>query len=452
MPNQVRRSLYSPQTLTVGRPLTIPLQDLFSGQNVVIYQPGALLGYLPLADIYETAINVDFDNDALTIYFTPQTADLSQIPVPFNIDIYYLADPSSIRQIPITAVYPQRRSAGPGGGIEDSRVLPEATKLWGMGDSYELPQLSYFDDSYTDVPEATFQDNASLTHFRIDYTPSSKRNFLVALTDDSGAEYLGVDYPPYTMSIRVAPPLLVNPDISPETIYLAPASNVIIQPRSVLNAIPEQYKENLSLGNFNYEIKQGSELVTIETGTGDEYPKLHIGRAGGRTAMFTGNYTAVIYLRDNATDTPRFALRFYIIVGGISGIPPQNPFPRFIDVPLGDPTGTETPEAPLNPAQRQNTMYQNLPYPPPVRDEQLTQRLFTGTFPDRPSGAVIAALVGKIDQEGTATTIGLADPRRQEKIKPQLLTGAEGAIYDVPRQLPDDFYVNWPHAVDTEEA
>ena len=439
----------TPLVLEAGRPTTFILEDLFASPSVVTYQPDgdSRLNWriVNTADDDLYNIQVEVTNGTLSI-----SADNTDNQV-FKIEVWYFQDAEGtvladdIYAFNISSVIPARRRI-------DEVILKVndegGVPLWGIDDSYELPRIAYFSPPES-APEATLSVSAGdVIVSTLTDNLGGTRSFITAKSDNANAR---VTYGPYTFPLSVRPPVAGFSDTAafPNILYLAPGGNIIIQPRSVLNAIPEKYKENLSLGNITYDIRQGSEIIRAVTGAGNDFPQLYIGRAGGRTAMATGNYTAVIYVQDSATNTTRYAMRFYVKVMGLTGRDPKNPFPRFIDVPIADPTATRTVEAPFNPAPPQNQLYQNTPFPPPVRDNQLTERFFTGTFPDRPSGAVITALVGKIDQEGTATTIGLADPRRQEKVRPQLL---EGSIYEVARELPDDFYVNWPHPVIREEG
>ena len=100
----------------------------------------------------------------------------------------------------------------------------------------------------------------------------------------------------------------------------------------------------------------------------------------------------------------------------------QNPFPPWHLVPNENPTAGAI-RYPAIPPPLGSTLYLNAVHPPPVRDGQIVERKFNGMLPDRLPIDKIGVVVGQIEQEGTGTTIGLADPRRQQKVKPQQLMG-----------------------------
>lgn len=419
-------------TLEIATPQEFNLQDIFRGSVVTYQTDGAERLNWRIEDasqdeLYDAA-NIRVDGETLSI-----TA-LTQRTQAFTIEIWYFDDPDDTYEFNVVAVNPQRREA------VEQRKIADAV-LWGPGDWYELPQLSYFDGN---APIATLSDISGDLNVT---ALAGRRTQVHARAIPSSCT---VTYGPYIFSISARAPDLTDDVSFAEIIYLSASGQVAIRAPSVFNNIPAIYKDNLALGSITYDILQGSEIVSILTASGDNFPTLLIGNR--QQATPTGNYTVSIAVQDTATTTTRYILRFYVKVMGLNGEDPKNPFPLFVDIPNADPTGTDTPTAPTNPPPPQNTMYQNVPFPPPVRDSQLTERMYDfsqSDRPQRPPAHLVAALIGRVDQEGTATTLGLADPRRLERVAPQILSGS---IYDVPKELPEDFWVEWPHNIVIEEG
>ena len=419
-------------TLEAGTPTTFNLQTIFGRSGSPVRWQGADNTYKINTRVFDA-----LDEEIYTVIVTAEgdtvsiTADNTVVQA-FKVQIWYFDDPTNIYEFNVTAVHPQRHI------ITDRRKIVESV-LWGSGDYYVLPLTAFFEGA---APAAT----VAVERGEMIVRTQGNRQVVEARSDDAIGT---VTYGRYVFKLSVLSPATEFSDTAaaPDQLYLAPGGLIVIQAPTILNNIPDVYKDraqsgkgSLTLSNFNYNIFQGDAVVSAVTGTGDNFPQLHI---GGNT---TGNYSVSVEMRDNATNTAQYILRFYVKIMALDGNDPKQPFQPWDDPPNNDPGNVAPPE---------NALYQNVPFPPPLRDSQLeNERIFRGTFPDRPDGALVRAIVGKIDQEGTATTIGLADPRRLQKIKPEILTGEDErvrSIYDVPRELPDDFYVDWPHALETQE-
>ena len=418
-------------TLEAGTPTTFNLQTIFGRSGSPVRWQGADNTYKINTRVFDA-----LDEEIYTVIVTAEgdtvsiTADNTDVQA-FKVQIWYFDDPTNIYEFNVTAVRPQRRV------ITDRRQIVEST-LCGTGDYYVLPITGFVEGT---APAAT----VAVERGEMIVRTQGDRQVVEARSDDAIGT---VTYGRYVFKLAVRSPATEFADDAPapDALYIAPGGRIVIQAQTILNNIPDVYKDRaqsgkgiLTLGNFNYNIFQGDAVVSAVTGTGDNFPQLHC------EGTHTSNNAVSVEVRDNATNTGRFNVRFNVKIMGLNGEDPKQPLQPWADPETDD----------LNPPPPQTALYQNVPFPPPLRDSQLeNERIFTGTFPDRPDGALVRAIVGKIDQEGTATTIGLADPRRLQKIKPEILTGEDErvrSIYDVPRELPDDFYVDWPHALETQE-
>ena len=419
-------------TLEVATPTTFNLQTIFRGSHV--RWQGADNTYKINTRVFDAldqeiyTITATAEGDTVSITALDASTDAYADALrrgPIKVHIWYFDDFENIYEFNVTAVNPQRRE------ITDRRQIVEST-LWGSGDYYVLPITAFFEGAARPATVAVEQGEMIVR-------TQGNRQVVEARSDDAIGT---VTYGRYVFKLAVRSPATEFADDAPapDALYIAPGGRIVIQATSIFNAIPETYRDNLTLGNFNYNIFQGEAVVSAVTGTGNTFPQLHC------EGTHTSNNAVSVEVRDNATNTGRFNVRFNVKIMGLNGEDPKQPLQPWADPETED----------LNPPPPQTALYQNVPFPPPLRDGQLDdERIFTGELPPRPSGALVRAIVGKIDQEGTATTIGLADPRRLQKIKPEILTGEDErvrSIYDVPRELPDDFYVDWPHALDTQEG
>ena len=281
-------------TLEIATPREFNLQDLFRG-SVVTFQPdGADRINWRIEDASQTelydAVNISVDGETLSI-----TA-LTQRTQAFTIEIWYFDDPDDTYLFNVAAVNPQRRQ------VVDQRKIADAI-LWGVDDWYELPQLSYFDGT---PPIAVLSDiEGDMVN-----TVISGRSHIQARRIPSSCT---VTYGPYIFRVSARAPDLSDDVSFAEIVYLSPSGEITIQPRSVLDAIPARYKENLALGQITYNIIQGSEVASAITGAGVGLPDLAIGMgAGGQQPIATRNHTITIEVQDTPTRTTRYVLRFYV--------------------------------------------------------------------------------------------------------------------------------------------
>ena len=429
-------------TLTTGTATTLSLRRIFTGSTVT-YRQGqqdnlAWTFHTATGDIPEWEDYLTVNGDEITLTAPDQTYRQ------FYILLWYFTDPEDILRINVTdVVLPVRDPLMP------NQIAMADIRLLGVGSAYDYPTVDFFPSPHTSLTP-TISGNTSLVTAR-------RGGITAAQTAPAGSPPAIVTVGSYSFNVTVTAPLLADDQVavpgdeqirapSAETVYLSPSGQITIPPGVIFAAIPDQYKEGILESNVITRVLQGREICDIVTAG------IIIGRAG--TATDARNYSVSIRFHDSSQTQSTslnnlfYTWRFYVSVTNMEGRPAQNPFPPFLLVPNENPTtGGNT--IPGNPPPLGSTLYRAAVHPPPVRDDQLIERKFSGELPDRLSNERIGVVVGQIDQEGTATTIGLADPRRQQKVPPQHLTGG---IYDVPRVIPDDFWVEWPHNVREENA
>ena len=312
-------------------------------------------------------------------------------------------------------------------------------RAWGVGDLIALPTaVSPFFDSAPPTPVVDANDLDPAVEVVV-----GQNTLRVLKHVAAGSRGTAVGYGNYTFRIIPVAPILpafsadAPTNLSADIVHCAPGAQITILPSSILAAIPAEWKANLALGNMTFEIRQGiGAPCAVVTGTGNTYPRLVLGTTAAN--MPARNNSITVAIKNTSTDTVHYALRFYFKVLRPDGTDPQNIPPAFVSV-----AGAE------NAPPAQTPLYRNTVYPPPLREGVLVLRRYEGALPDRLPQENIAIIAGKIEQEGTETTLGMGDARRVESIVPEILTGG---IYDVPKSLSDDFWVEWPHPLPQEEG
>ena len=424
-------------TLTTGEATTFNLRSIFTGSTIV-YQQGrqdflAWTVHTADNDIPEWHDVVQVDGDTLSLTAPDQTYRQ------FYILLYYFDDPDEILRINVTdVVLPTRDPLMP-----DDRAMADIV-MWGIGSRYNYPTVDFFTDPHTPITP-TISGNTQLV-------VAAPGRITSVLPAPGGAEPATVTVGRYSFRATVVLPALSDTQVavpgeemlrapSATRFIISPSAELAIPAGVIFSAIPAAYKEGIVQSNVLLNVLQGQEICRIVNN------ELRIGQAG--VAHDARNYTVSVQLQDSANSNAVFyTLRCWASVTNMEGRTVQNPFPPWHLVPNENPTaGGNT--IPGNPPPLGSTLYLNAVHPPPVRDGQIVERKFNGMLPDRLPIDKIGVVVGQIEQEGTGTTIGLADPRRQQKVTPQQLMGG---IYDVPRVIPDDFWVEWPHHVREENA
>ena len=431
-------------TLIIGEPKTFDLQTLLPAAGLT-YQQGDLLLYSVVrAATDETlynAVDVSFLGDQLVLTAldwaeVQRTAIVGHLQ-DIHIDLWYTSAPTDIYRFRVVRVLPERRQQE-----EEKRLV--SMRLWGVGDTYDMPFLGYF-DAGTPHPTPTLQTGGDAV-LSVTHTDKTKPAILTAKAE--GTAFVDYGEKPvtgdtlYSFQVNVKAPNLADDTTHAETLYIHPAGRITLRPSTLLDAIPDAYKDALALGGLSFEVTQGSSICSVETGADNTYPRLQIGVYN--TATESRNYTCSVAIKDTATSTTRYTLRFYVSVAKLNGRFPQNTFPVFAGVPQSNPILPEDDTMAGNPAPPESGLHQNPLYPPPVRDSLLEEeKKYRGTLPDRPPANEIGVIIGQIEQQGTGTQIGLVDPRRLETVTPEIL---EGGIWDATKDLPEDFYIEWPHA------
>ena len=430
-------------TLTTGTATVLNLRRIFTGSTVV-YKQGqqdnlAWTFHTADGDIPEWEDYLSVDGDEIRITAPDQTYRQ------FYILLWYFTDPEDILRINVAdVVLPTRDPLMP------NQYAMADIRLWGIGSVYKYPTVDFFTEPHTLVTP-TLSGNTGLV--------SAQRGGVTSIaTAAGGAPPAIVTVGSYSFNVSVSNPLLSDTQVAvpgdeqrrapvAARFIISPSAEMVIPPSVIFAAMPGKYKENVLESNVIVRMLQGQEICdSLAAG-------ITIGRAG--IATESRNYSVSVQFYNEHTPGVElgqedifYTWRFYVSVTNMEGRVPQNPFPPFLLVPNENPTsGGNT--IPGNPPPLGSTLYRSAVHPPPVRDGQLSERKFSGELPDRLSNERIGVVVGQIDQEGTATTIGLADPRRQQKVAPQQL---RGGIYDVPKVIPDDFWVEWPHHVREENA
>ena len=311
-------------------------------------------------------LNVEVDNDDLVL--TARNTDVENITLTF----WDFTAPENIIQLNIAVVMARRRAAGGIAPVPPSPELGEPLEVdpppavgvlrmadmnvWGVGDRIALPTAvsPFFED---DPPAPVVDEHDLSPAVRVVTGQNTLEAIRLVARGSTGT---AVSFAPYAFRVTPVPPLLPEYDpavaganLTADNMYCAPGAQITILPASILDAIPAQYKEDLALGAMTFEVLQGGGApCVVVTGAGNTYPRLVLGTT--TADMPSRNTTITVAIKDTATLTTRYGLRFYFKVLRTDGTDPQNIPEPFVGVPRSDtgpgtsPIPSERPGLPIN--------------------------------------------------------------------------------------------------------